>query len=132
MPRPAVTGDPYAAAKASAARLAELTGQPGHDAAVVLGSGWAQAADALGPGPEVALADLGGFPPPTVEGHTPAVRYLVKGNLNAEAARTRSCKIKKFARLHCRAKRLLSWASFPSTNRLRIAGGTTRRGAPAS
>ena len=81
MPRPAVTGDPYAAAKASAARLAELTGQPGHDAAVVLGSGWAQAADALGPGPEVALADLGGFPPPTVPGHVPVVRSVRAGRL---------------------------------------------------
>jgi len=81
VPRPAVTGDPYAAAKASAARLAELTGQPGHDAAVVLGSGWAQAADALGPGPEVALADLGGFPPPTVPGHVPVVRSVRAGRL---------------------------------------------------
>ena len=81
MPGPAVTGDPYAAAKASAARLAELTGQPGHDAAVVLGSGWAQAADALGPGPEVALADLGGFPPPTVPGHVPVVRSVRAGRL---------------------------------------------------
>ena len=79
MPRPAVTGDPYAAAKASAARLAELTGQPEHDAAVILGSGWAQAADALGPGPEVALADLGGFPPPTVPGHVPVVRSVRAG-----------------------------------------------------
>ena len=76
-----MTGDPYAAAKASAARLAELTGQPGHDAAVVLGSGWAQAADALGPGPEVALADLGGFPPPTVPGHVPVVRSVRAGSL---------------------------------------------------
>ncbi len=41
MPRPAVTDDPYAAAKASAERLAQLTGQPEHDAAVILGSGWA-------------------------------------------------------------------------------------------
>jgi len=81
VPGPAVTGDPYAAAKASAARLAELTGQPGHDAAVVLGSGWAQAADALGPGPEVALADLGGFPPPTVPGHVPVVRSVRAGRL---------------------------------------------------
>jgi len=76
-----MTGDPYSAAKASAARLAELTGQPEHDAAVVLGSGWAEAADALGPGAEVALADLGGFPPPTVPGHVPAVRSVRAGRL---------------------------------------------------
>ena len=39
--------NPYAAAAASAARLAQLTGRPAHDIAVVLGSGWAAAADAL-------------------------------------------------------------------------------------
>jgi purine-nucleoside phosphorylase len=73
--------DPYAAAAAGAARLAERTGQAAHDAAVVLGSGWAQAADALGPGTEVALADLGGFPPPTVPGHVPVVRSVRAGGL---------------------------------------------------
>ena len=36
----------------------------------MLGSGWAPAADALGAAAaEVPLADLGGFPPPTVAGH---------------------------------------------------------------
>jgi purine-nucleoside phosphorylase len=70
------TSDPYAAAAASAARLAERTGQAAHDAAVVLGSGWAQAADVLGSGTEVPAADLGGFPPPTVPGHAGMVRSL--------------------------------------------------------
>jgi len=73
--------DPYAAAAASARQLAKRTGEPEHDAAVVLGSGWAQAADALGPGTEVALADLGGFPPPTVPGHVPVVRSARAGGL---------------------------------------------------
>ena len=69
------TSDPYQAAQASAARLAELTGQPRHDVAVVLGSGFAPAADALGPAAaEIPLAELGGFPPPTVAGHSPARR----------------------------------------------------------
>ena len=40
-----MTGDPYAAAAASAAALVQLSGQPAHDAAIVLGSGWAPAAD---------------------------------------------------------------------------------------
>jgi purine-nucleoside phosphorylase len=76
--------DPYQAAQASAARLAELTGQPRHDVAVVLGSGWAPAADALGPaGAEVPLAALGGFPPPTVGGHSPVVRSLRAGQARA-------------------------------------------------
>jgi purine-nucleoside phosphorylase len=75
---------PYQAAQASAARLAELTGVPRHDVAVVLGSGWAPAADALGSaGAEVPLAGLGGFPPPTVGGHSPAVRSLRAGDVRA-------------------------------------------------
>ena len=75
------TSDPYAAAAASAERLAQRTGEAEHDVAVVLGSGWAQAADSLGAGTEVALADLGGFPPPTVPGHVPAVRSIRTGEL---------------------------------------------------
>ena len=74
--------DPYATAAASAAQLAVRTGQDRHDAAVVLGSGWAPAADAIGPAQaEIPLADLGGFAPPTVPGHTPAVRSLAVGGL---------------------------------------------------
>lgn len=73
-------GEPFAAAAASAARLAERTGQAMHDVAVILGSGWAPAADALGTqGAEVPLADLGGFPPPTVAGHSPVVRSVTAG-----------------------------------------------------
>ncbi|MFI5067301.1 MAG: hypothetical protein ACHP9Z_25420, partial [Streptosporangiales bacterium] len=63
-------GDPFAAAQASAARLARLTGTPQHDVAVVLGSGWAPAADALTGGlpavTEIPVTDLGGFAEPTV------------------------------------------------------------------
>ena len=76
--------DPYQAARASAARLADLTGQPRHDVAVVLGSGWAPAADALGATTaEVPLDALGGFPPPTVGGHSPAVRSVRAGDVRA-------------------------------------------------
>jgi purine-nucleoside phosphorylase len=73
--------NPYAAAEASAGRLAELTGQAAHDAALVLGSGWAEAADALGTGTEVPVGELGGFPPPTVPGHAGAVRSVAVGGL---------------------------------------------------
>ncbi len=77
-----MTDDPYSAARASAANLARLTGQPSHDVAVVLGSGWAPAADAIGvPAAELALADLGGFPRPTVAGHLPAVRSVLAGSV---------------------------------------------------
>ncbi|HEY2441643.1 MAG TPA: purine-nucleoside phosphorylase [Streptosporangiaceae bacterium] len=72
--------DPYQAAAASAARLGELTGQPRHDAAVVLGSGWASAAALVGEvDAEVPLAGLGGFPPPSVAGHAGLVRSVRAG-----------------------------------------------------
>jgi purine-nucleoside phosphorylase len=73
--------DPFARAEASAAALKELTGAPRFDAAVVLGSGWLAAADAIGaPEAEVPLADLGGFVIPTTKGHAPAVRSIKAGN----------------------------------------------------
>lgn len=75
-----VTDDPYAMAAASAARLIALVGRP--DVAVVLGSGWAPAADAIGPAEaDVRLTELGGFPEPTVAGHTPTVRSVSAGPL---------------------------------------------------
>jgi purine-nucleoside phosphorylase len=75
-----MAADPYAAAAASAARLAELTGAPRHDAAVVLGSGWSAAADALGPAAaELPLAALGGFAEPSVAGHGSGLRSVVIG-----------------------------------------------------
>ena len=75
-----VTDDPFGAAAASAARLTVLAGRP--DIAVVLGSGWATAADAIGAfEAEVPLTELGGFPEPTVAGHVPTVRVLSAGPL---------------------------------------------------
>src|SRR5215469_8529672 len=74
--------DPYARAEASAATLNKITGVPRFDVAVVLGSGWMAAAEAIGEyEQEIPLALLGGFPQPTVAGHTPAVRRLVKGDV---------------------------------------------------
>ena len=68
--------DPYSRASASAARLKEVAGMS-FDAAVVLGSGWLAAADAIGQADgEIPLAGLGGFPAPTTAGHGGAVRYL--------------------------------------------------------
>jgi purine-nucleoside phosphorylase len=76
-----VSEDPFAVAEASAAQLAALTGKPAHDIAVVLGSGWTPAADVVGaPDAEVPLTDLGGFPEPTVPGHTPTVRSVTVGD----------------------------------------------------
>src|SRR5215470_5105027 len=77
-----MTADPYQAAQASAARLAGLSGQDRHDVAVVLGSGFAPAAAGLGPvDAEIPLADLGGFPPPTVPGHVAMARSLAVGQV---------------------------------------------------
>jgi purine-nucleoside phosphorylase len=74
---PDLTADPFAAAAASASALAQRTGQPRHEIAVVLGSGWAPAADALGTVvAEVPLSELGGFPEPAVAGHVPAARSV--------------------------------------------------------
>jgi len=75
-----VTDDPYATAAASAARLTSLAGPA--DVAVVLGSGWAPAAEAIGAAQaEIPLTELGGFPAPTVAGHVPTVRYVTAGPL---------------------------------------------------
>jgi purine-nucleoside phosphorylase len=75
-----MSDDPYASAAAAAEALRSLTGVTAHDAAVVLGSGWRPAADALGtPDAEIPTADLGGFPETTVPGHIPVVRSVAVG-----------------------------------------------------
>ncbi|HZA10505.1 purine-nucleoside phosphorylase [Mycobacterium sp.] len=54
----------------AASEIAERTGVARHDVAVVLGSGWAPATEALGsPAAVVPMADLPGFTAPTAEGH---------------------------------------------------------------
>jgi purine-nucleoside phosphorylase len=65
---------------AAAAAIAERTGVARHDVAVVLGSGWRPAADVIGaPAHELAMAELPGFRPPTVEGHGGTVRSVRVG-----------------------------------------------------
>ncbi len=61
---------PDAVAAAAAAAIGDRTGVQRHDVAVVLGSGWAPAADQLGdPVAVVPVAELPGFTPPTAQGH---------------------------------------------------------------
>lgn len=73
--------DPYAAARASAAALADATGVDRHDVAIVLGSGWSPAADEIGtPDVELPMTDFGGFPAPTVAGHAGTVRSVRSGD----------------------------------------------------
>jgi purine-nucleoside phosphorylase len=71
--------EPFAAAEKAAEELVRRTGaRP--EVAVVLGSGWGLAADALGPAEaECSMADLPGFPQPTVPGHGGTVRTILVG-----------------------------------------------------
>jgi purine-nucleoside phosphorylase len=67
-------------AATAAAVLAARTGAAAHDVAVVLGSGWAPAADALGAvDAELPMAELAGFTAPTAAGHAGTVRSLTIG-----------------------------------------------------
>lgn len=67
-------------AASAATALGEATGVHQHDVALVLGSGWAPAADQIGaPNAEVPLDRLTGFAPPTALGHVGTVRSLTVG-----------------------------------------------------
>jgi purine-nucleoside phosphorylase len=71
--------DPAALAATAAERLTSALGGP-HDVAVVMGSGWAPAADAFGPAEgSVAIGDLPGFAAPTAVGHGGEVRSVRVG-----------------------------------------------------
>jgi purine-nucleoside phosphorylase len=61
--------------------LAEATGVETHDLAVVLGTGWKDAADSLGETTaEIPFGDLPGFVAPTAVGHGGAVRSVRSGD----------------------------------------------------
>ncbi|WP_422115120.1 purine-nucleoside phosphorylase [Brachybacterium sp. UNK5269] len=69
--------DPYLLARDAAAAIAEASGTASHDLALVLGSGWAGAADLLGE--TVWQADattIPGFRPPSVAGHVGTLRSV--------------------------------------------------------
>ncbi len=72
--------DPLAAAVQAAQEIAQRTGVASHDIALVMGSGWVTAVDALGdPVYECNAEELTGFLPPAVEGHSGKVRsYEIK------------------------------------------------------
>ncbi|MCL8251164.1 purine-nucleoside phosphorylase [Aeromicrobium fastidiosum] len=68
-------------ARQAADALRERTGGGDHDIALVMGSGWLPAADALGtPEHEVPLAELPGFSAPAVQGHGGTVRSVRLGD----------------------------------------------------
>ncbi|WP_030625261.1 purine-nucleoside phosphorylase [Streptomyces sclerotialus] len=81
---PDLASDPRTAATDAADRLRELTGAETHDVALVMGSGWAPAAEALGePEHEFLVTELPGFPPPAVEGHGGKIRSYALGDKRA-------------------------------------------------
>ena len=68
---------PYEAATAAAAKLADLTGVERHDIALVLGSGWLPAVDALGEATaEIDTTDVPGFSAAAVAGHSGKIRSI--------------------------------------------------------
>ena len=70
-------------AEHAAAVIAERTSVPRHDVAVILGSGWAPAADALGtPAAEIPMSGLPGFIPPAALGHRGRVLSIPIGSHN--------------------------------------------------
>ncbi len=77
----------YTEAAAEAADvLRSKTGVESHDIALVLGSGWLPAVDALGPATtELLSTDLPGFAPPSVEGHAGTIRSINVGGKNVLA-----------------------------------------------
>src|SRR5690242_6710089 len=67
----------------AAAVLAEKTGVDAHDVALVMGSGWLPAVDALGDvTAELSSTDLPGFAPPAVAGHAGKIRSVRAGDRN--------------------------------------------------
>jgi purine-nucleoside phosphorylase len=75
------TSDPFALAAEAAAVLRERTGVDRHDVALVLGSGWLPAVDALGETTaELPSTELPGFAPPVAEGHAGRIRSVRSGD----------------------------------------------------
>jgi purine-nucleoside phosphorylase len=76
MSDPAVPSE-IAAAEIAATEIADRTGIAAHDVAVVLGSGWRSAADGIGEAAhEIPMAEVAGFVPPSVSGHSGVIRSV--------------------------------------------------------
>lgn len=71
------TTDPFAAAQAAADYIAHETDVERHDVALVLGSGWGEAADLIGETTATLTAEeVPGFHAPAVVGHTGTIRSV--------------------------------------------------------
>jgi len=72
--------DPFGVAAVAARQLADRTGVHHHDVAVILGSGWASAAEGLGEvAAELSVTELAGFGVPAVMGHAGSVLSIAAG-----------------------------------------------------
>ncbi len=73
-----MTTHPCELAHQAAAFIAEHTGTPSHDVALVLGSGWSAAADLIGETTHTLNAtNVPGFAAPAVEGHVGTIRSVL-------------------------------------------------------
>ncbi|MER5650011.1 purine-nucleoside phosphorylase [Streptosporangium sp. NPDC002524] len=76
-----MTNDPYALANDAAEALRSAVGVDSFDVALVMGSGWVPAADAIGETvAEIPVTDLPGFAPPAVQGHAGRIRAVRTGS----------------------------------------------------
>ncbi|GAA1462452.1 purine-nucleoside phosphorylase [Nocardiopsis exhalans] len=76
-----MTRTPQAVAEEAATELRSRTGVDSYDVALVMGSGWATAADLIGDSKdEFASAELPGFLPPAVDGHSGTIRSIADGD----------------------------------------------------
>jgi purine-nucleoside phosphorylase len=73
-----LTIDPFEAARTAADYIAAETGVESHDIALVLGSGWGEAANLIGETTATLMAsEVPGFSPPAVEGHVGTIRSVL-------------------------------------------------------
>ncbi|MCC9198048.1 purine-nucleoside phosphorylase [Arthrobacter sp. zg-Y820] len=73
-----MNNDPFELAQQAAKYIAEKTGVPSHDIALVLGSGWGEAADLIGETTATLNAsDIPGFSAPAVQGHVGTIRSVL-------------------------------------------------------
>ncbi|MBO1767530.1 purine-nucleoside phosphorylase [Allobranchiibius sp. GilTou38] len=78
--------DPFEVARSAAEVIAEATGSPHHDVALVLGSGWGETADRIGETlATVANTDVPGFTAAAVSGHTGTIRSVRIGETDRRA-----------------------------------------------
>jgi purine-nucleoside phosphorylase len=76
-----VTSDPFDLARDAADHIARATGIQRHDTALVLGSGWGEAAELIGETVHTLdAADIPGFSAPAVVGHTGTIRTVLTPN----------------------------------------------------